>query len=312
MNQAQVKENILRTLLYYDIFSHPLKPEEIFIFLPKNSLSKPDILSMINSFSSDDECHFAEKDGYVYIKPNEHYIQLRRKKEKCSRRMWRAARFMTHVIKRFPFVRAVFISGSLSKNSSEEISDIDFMIVTKTGRLWISRTLLILFKKIFLLNSYKYFCLNYFITEDNLEIPFKNVFTATEVAYIKSTFNTELMNRFVLSNKWIKDYFPNYEFLDPYLHSSNYKVNNRKSYLQKILELPFLPKFIDKLDDYLRIKTARHWNNKYSSVNQHERNIMFRSAPNVSTAHPGNMQKTILTKYCEKLKQFNLECDIHV
>jgi predicted nucleotidyltransferase len=312
MDKAQVKENILRTLLYYDIFSHPLKPEEIFIFLPKNSVSKSQIIDMIRDFSLENENSFAESEGYVYVKPNEHYIQLRKKKEKCSRRMWRMARFMTHIIKRFPFVRGVFISGSLSKNSSEEISDIDFMVVTKKGRLWISRTLLMLFKKIFLLNSYKYFCLNYFITEDNLEIPFKNVFTATEVAYIKSTFNSGLMRSFVLANKWIKEYFPNYEFLDPYLHSSGYEVNNRKSYLQKIWELPFLFKATDKLDDYLRVKTSGHWKKKYNKVHEQERSIMFRTAQNVSTAHPGNMQKTILTKYCEKLKKFNLECDIHV
>ena len=312
MNTAQVKENILRTLLYYDIFSHPLKPEEIFIFLPQNSVPKDEIFSLIRDFSSDSGCKFAECSGYVYVKPNEHYIELRRKKEKCSRRMWRMARFITHIIKRFPFVSAVFISGSLSKNSSEEISDIDFMVVTKSGRLWVARTLLMLFKKIFLLNSYKYFCLNYFITEDNLEIPFKNVFTATEVAYIKATFNTTLMSSFVMANKWIKDYFPNYKFLDPYLHSAGFKVNNRKSLLQKLLEIAFAGSAGNKLDNYFKEKTEKFWEKKYSKLPEADRKLLFRTERNVSTAHPGDMQRNILAKYCERLKKFNLECDIHV
>ena len=312
INKAQVKENILRTLLYYDIFSHPLKPEEIFIFLPQNSVPKNEIIKLIKDLSTDSDSKFAECSGYVYVKPNEHYIEIRRKKEKCSRRMWRMARIMTHIIKRFPFVKAVFISGSLSKNSSEEISDIDFMVVTKSGRLWVARTFLMIFKKIFLLNSYKYFCLNYFITEDNLEIKFKNVFTATEVAYIKSTFNTELMNEFVMANKWIKEYFPNYKFLDPYLHSAGFKVNNRKSIFQKLLEIPFSGSWGNKLDDYFKEKTAGFWKKKYCNIDEKDRCVMFRTAKNESTAHPGNMQKTILTKYCERLKQFNLECDINV
>lgn len=312
MNKAQVKENILRTLLYYDIFSHPLKPEEIFIFLPQNSVPKSEIVKLIVDFSSDTDCKFAQSSGYVYVKPNEHYIELRRRKEKCSRKMWRMARLMTHIIKRFPFVRAVFISGSLSKNSSEEISDIDFMIVTRKERLWISRTLLMLFKKIFLFNSYKYFCLNYFVTEDNLEIPFKNVFTATEIAYIKATFNNELMKKFVLTNKWIKEYFPNYEFLDPYLHSAGFKVNNRKSLMQFILELPFSGSWGSKLDDYLKNKTEGFWKKKYTKLPEEDRKLLFRTERNVSTAHPGDMQRSILARYCEKLKQFNLECDTYV
>ena len=296
MNKAQVKENILRTLLYYDIFSHPLKPEEIFIFLPKNSVPKPDMLSMINNLSCEESSRFAQKDGYVYVKPNEHYVQLRIKKEKRSRKMWRAARIMTHVIKRFPFVKAVFITGSLSKNSSEEISDVDYMVVTKSERLWIARTTLMLFKKIFLLNSYKYFCLNYFITEDNLEIHFKNVFTATEITYIKATFNTDMMNKFVMANQWIKDYFPNYKFLDPYLHTAGFKVNNRRSLLQKLLEIPFSGTIGNRLDNYFKDKTAGFWNRKYNNVDETERKVMFRTKKNESTAHPGNMQKTILNE----------------
>jgi predicted nucleotidyltransferase len=309
MNEAQVKKNILRTLLYYDIFGHPLKPEEIFIFLPKNSVPKSEILGMINDFSADDKSCFAQKDGFVYVKPNEQYIRRRMTKENYSRRMWRIARVMTHIIKRFPFVRAVFISGSLSKNSSDKISDIDYMVVTSKNRLWIARTLLILFKKIFLLNSYKFFCLNYFITEDNLEIPFKNVFTATEVAYIKATYNTGMMHDFVMANKWIKDYFPNYRFLDPYLHSAGFKVNNRRSFLQRMLEIFFAGKRGDTLDKHLLGKTSLHWKKKYSSLNENDRKLLFRTERNVSTTHPGDMQKTILNKYNEKLKQFNLESE---
>jgi predicted nucleotidyltransferase len=101
--------------------------------------------------------------------------------------MWKLAGIVTHVIKRFPFVRGVFVTGSLSKNSSDSSSDLDFMVITRKGRLWIARTLLMLFKKIFLLNSYKYFCINFLLSEDNLEIEDKNVFTATEVMTVKAT-----------------------------------------------------------------------------------------------------------------------------
>ena len=92
-------------------------------------------------------------------------------------------------IKRFPFVRAVFLSGELSKNISSDDGDIDFMIVTEKNRLWICRTLLTFFKKIFLFNQKKYLCINYFVDEEHLHLPKKNIFTATEIAHVKPLFN---------------------------------------------------------------------------------------------------------------------------
>jgi hypothetical protein len=309
MDKAQIKENILRTLLYYDIFSHPLKPEEIYTFLPMNSVPEPDMLKIIKSLSAESDNHFAEKDGFVYVKPNDHFISQRISKERYSRKMWLAARLVTHVIKRFPFVRAVLVSGSLSKNSSAKASDLDFMVITKSGRLWIARTLLMFFKKAFLFNSYKFFCINYFITEDHLEIEDKNYYTATEIAHIKATFNTKLMNGFISANKWICNYFPNYRLCGPFTHSAGFKVNNRKSIMQKILELPFGGAWGSKLDARFRGMTQNFWNRKYGYVSEPDRRFMFRTTPQVSKAHPGNMQKKILEMYCRKLKQFDLECD---
>ena len=89
----------------------------------------------------------------------------------------RNARLIFH----FPFTRAIMISGSLSKNYADEASDVDYFIIVKPGRLWIARTLLIIYKRIFLMNSKKYFCVNYFIDEDHLEIEEKNLFTAVEL-----------------------------------------------------------------------------------------------------------------------------------
>jgi predicted nucleotidyltransferase len=305
------KENILKTLLYYDIFSHPLKKDEIYIFLPRNSLPKTDVIDLVDKFTNEEDCHFAQKNGYVYIKPNHHYVELRQQKEEHARKMWRTARLVTHIIKRFPFVRAVFITGSLSKNSTDKTSDIDFMVVTADQRLWVARTLLMLFKKLFLLNSYKFFCLNFFITENNLEIEEKNYFSATEVAHIKATFNSSMMHQFILKNLWIKKYFPNYIPGDPKVNSAGFKVNNRVSFLQKFFEISFFGAIGDKLDNYFKQKMINFWKRKYGYLNESDLNFMFKSTNSVSRAHPGNMQKVILGKYSGKLKQFNLDMNLY-
>jgi predicted nucleotidyltransferase len=302
-----LNQNILKTLLYYDIFKHPLKKDELFIFCPKNTVPKTEIEIAIDRLSEDEGSKFSQKDGYIYVKPNSEYVDNRLSKEKYSQRMWKITKYVVHIIKRFPYVRAVLVTGSLSKNSSTKESDIDFMVITGKNRLWVARTLLMLFKKIFLLNSYKYFCINYFITEDSLEVDDKNIFTATEVATVKGVFNTELMKKYLNANKWVKDFFPNYNCCDPYLHSPGFKVNNRTSYLQKVQEFFLNGKPGDIINKYFKNVYMKHWEKKYRHMNETERNRIFKSTDAVAKTHPEDMQKFILDKYCEKLRQFNLQ-----
>jgi predicted nucleotidyltransferase len=262
---------------------------------------------MLDLFAKDSDNSFGEREGYYYVKPNDGNIDKRLEREKYSGRIWKAAWLVTHFIKRFPFVRAVMVTGSLSKNSSDRTSDLDFMIITAPGRLWIARTLLMLFKKIFLLNSYKYFCINYYVTEDNLEVEDKSMFTAIEIATIKGTYNSALMNRFVEKNRWLNEYFPNYVLCDPNMHKAGCSVTEKRSIIQAVSEALIPAYFAEKLDIWMMNKTIAHWNRKYSYLDDDERNFRLRSTRNVSKAHPDSVHSIILNTYNAKLKQFNLK-----
>lgn len=253
-----------------------------------------------------DGAPYAEKNGLYYIKPNEHFVKSRIEKEVYSRKIWKTAWFVTHVIKRFPFVRCVMITGTLSKNSSDKDSDLDFFIITAPKRLWVARSLLMLFKKIFLLNSKKYFCINYCITEDNLKISKRNIFTATEIATIKSTYNEKLAGQFIESNSWIKEYFPNYILKDKGLHEPGCKLQNRRSFLQVISELFFPGKTGDKLDIWLMNRTQKYWMKKYPQFNEAERSDRLKTERNESKVHPGSVQGKILAMYEEKLLKYKV------
>lgn len=300
-----LNNSVLRTLLYYDIFSHPLSGDEIYTFLPQNSVTREQVKQFLKK-SSEGGALYAEKDGYYYIKPNEQYVSSRLKKEDYSKKMWKAAWAATHIIKRFPFVRCVMVTGTLSKNSSDHESDLDFMIITSPNRLWISRTLLMLFKKIFLLNSKKYFCINYCITENSLEIKQRNIFTATEIATIKATYNESLTKEFVQKNSWVKEIFPNYIINDETLHKAGCKVQQRRSIIQKTAELFFAGKFGDWLDTKLMNRTNIHWRKKYPQMNDDERYDRLRTTPTESKTHPHSVHEKILTMYKEKLSGYDL------
>lgn len=124
--------------------------------------------------------------------------------------MMKAAKRVGAFIHRFPYVRGVYLSGSLSKHGiTGQDDDLDFFIITKAGRVWAAKLLLIAFKKIVLLNSEKYFCINLLMSEEELVLNKKNIYIATEAASLVALTNEPLLHAFFAANPWVHSHFPN-------------------------------------------------------------------------------------------------------
>jgi hypothetical protein len=202
----------------------------------------------------------------------------------------------------FPFVRAVMLSGELSKGVASENSDIDFVIVTKARRLWICRSLLILFKKVFLLNSRKNFCLNHFIAEDYLEVELRNIYSATELATLKPLADPERYADYMKANVWIKKFFPNWRMERIEEHRSS----NPMMISQRFLEGLLSERFADRLDAWLMMKWQNLWRKRYAHLTEAERRHKFRSDPSISTAYGVDFQEKVLVQYGKHLQQYGL------
>jgi predicted nucleotidyltransferase len=106
---------------------------------------------------------------------------------------------------KFPFVRGVGISGSLSKNFADDKSDIDLFIITEKDRLWIARTLMHCFKKLtFLANRQHHYCMNYYVDEQQLQIAEKNIYTAIEVDTLIPLEGDVVFEQFYTANTWTR------------------------------------------------------------------------------------------------------------
>lgn len=293
---------ILRVLLYYDIWEYPLTLKELQTFLPLRGVSEAGIGSALAMEGS--RIGVVEYGGYYSVRVNVRSVVDRRlARERHAQRMWKAARLSTHIIKRFPFVRAVFISGDLSKNSTGPGSDIDFFVLTEPGRLWISRTLLILFKKLFLLNSKKFFCVNFFASIDNLTQQERNVYVAAEVAHLKAMYNEALFIKFMAANAWIRKFFPNFNQGKLPMRAPD----NRESHLQRIFErlLTSLP--LDRIDTLLMNKMEQVWAQRYPQHDPSTRMKIFKCTKQESRAYGGDFHDKILTMYDRKLREFHIE-----
>lgn len=298
-NETHTNFSILSALCYYDVFAHPLSLEEIHL-----RMNKAETLENIKSeLSTLIELNIIKHhQGYFFLPHHSNEIvDQRKEKEALASKYLEKSKRYSSLIANFPFVRAVCISGSLSKGVMDKDGDVDYFIITEKGRLWICRSLLILFKKVFLLNSRKYFCTNYFVDINNLEIPDKNLFTATEINSLKPVHKSEYFDEFTRQNSWTKNFQPNFK---NELNSSTIKDTNG---LKRILEKVLAGKTGEKLDAYFFKLTLNRWKNKFPKFDAEEFDLHMRSRKNVSKHHPRAYQTKVLDKHKESLSKFSLQ-----
>jgi len=292
----EFRQRIVQTLLYYEIFDHPLTATELHLLAAPAGMPREETLRGLRSLQEEGLLH-SERGMYHLQSSGTHLVAGRIEREERARTRLRIARVIVHIMKRSPFVRGVFLSGDLSKGVAHRASDIDYVVITAPNRLWICRMVLIAFKKVFLLNSRKYFCLNYFLDSDHLSHDERNYFTATEIAHLKPLFNLALFLRYLNANAWVKEYFPGYSVFGLGAEEGN----NRQSLLQRLLEFPFTGAWATALDLRLMRLMERVWKRRYPSLDERTRAAILRTTPHESRSYIGNFSEKVMAAYREKL-----------
>ena len=118
--------------------------------------------------------------------------------------LWRQGNDFSSLIAHFPFVRAICLSGSISKYYMDEKSDIDYFIITTAGRMWVARTLLVLLRKYFCWTR-KNISVNYFITEESLYVSTQNIYAAMGNEFHCPYIQLSIVQIASWENNWIKN-----------------------------------------------------------------------------------------------------------
>ena len=290
---SEEERNIIRVLLYFDIFNYPLSTEEILRFMPMVSVR---LTSSIEELKARGYIH--RLNGFYSVQ-NDQTLATRREKGNllAAKKILTAEKF-SKFISSFPFVRAIMLSGSISKEYMDEKSDIDYFIITSPGRLWFVRSLLALFRRVFLFNSHKNLCTNYFIDTNQLEIDEKNIYSAIEIATLKPMYGEKWIREFYLANHWVHDFLPNYK-------SNLISRQDGNIIFKKQVETLLSTALFDTLEKKMRFLTLKRWKNKYKNeMAQQDFEIAFRSTTSVSRSHPQFFQKKVLNLYHQKIKSF--------
>lgn len=297
LNLSVAQSAVLRTLHYFNIFNHPLTSKEIFELAQEKALSEKQTDAAIEDLRNRGLIH--SLDGFYFLNSNTDSVAKRLNGEMLASAAIMTAMKYSKLISKFPFVRAVALSGSLSKKCMDKESDIDYFIITSSGRMWVARTFLILFKKIFLLNSRKNFCVNYFLSEDALSVPDKNIFTATEVSFLIPTYNYSLYKNFRKANAWSDEFLPHFP-----LRQEEFLVPDHKNKLKLFFEKLLSGSAGEKLDNYCFRLTLKFWKKKFRHFDESTFDFRLRSRKNVSKHHPLGFQEKVLNSYSQNMISF--------
>jgi predicted nucleotidyltransferase len=196
------------TVFYHSLFDFPLKKEEL-----KKWLFGKGVNFKLNKIPQVDF-----KDGFYFLKGKESQIKKRKEREKISNFKMRIAKKAAKILRFIPTVKMVGVTGSLAMKNTDLNSDIDLMIITKSGFLWISRLLAILILKLAGFKIRKYgdkdtrdkLCLNMWIDESDLVWQNKNLFSAHEIAQVVPLINRDnTYEKFLFHNQWVLSFWPN-------------------------------------------------------------------------------------------------------
>ena len=286
---------ILSTLCYFEIFRHPLTAEEVWACSNCPDISLAALLPQLDALVESGQVFVYQSFYQMQAEPD--WVARRLDFNRRADTFLPKARRMARLIGAFPFIRAVLVSGSLSKHCMPPDGDIDYFLITEPGRLWLARTLLVLFKKIFLFNSHKYFCVNYFIDTEHLEIEEKNLFTATETSTLLPLYGAEWCERFWAANDWRRQYLPNFP-----KRPCQAVPPHRKPFLKKIAEWMLSGGLGARLDILAMRFTVGYWRRKFRHFDERTFDGALKSRRYVSKHHPLYFQQKVLAAYAKRMQ----------
>lgn len=297
------ENSILKVLAWFDLFNYPLTLAEIHFFLDQ-PLTQEKLNAQLQKL---EERHIVYRPGGFYSLQSDEALAARRNKgnQRAGKLLviaHRVARLLYH----FPYVRGIGISGSLSKNFADEKSDIDLFIITSSNRLWIARTMMYFLRKLSFLGGWQHwFCMNYYIDEDALNIKEQNIFTATELITLIPVCGNGVFSRFYNENSWAKNHYSNYIVKLPV-----YKDTGKGYRIKKFMEFLLNNRVGNWLDDYFMNVTKRRWDRKEEQnriTNMRGEKIGLYAGKHFFKPKPGYFQKRILEQYQQKLDSASMK-----
>jgi hypothetical protein len=198
----------VETLAYADIFDYAVTAEQIHRYLER----RPASLAHVRQALASDPWlrQRVEQYGDMFcLAGRSAIVPLRPARAAHARALWRPARLLAALTAHFPFVRLVAVIGSLTTDNARSLEDdIDLLIVTAPGRVWLTRALVIGLVRLAALRRIE-LCPNYILSERRLAMGRDDLYIAHELAQMIPLYGRRAFAELLTANAWLSDYLPN-------------------------------------------------------------------------------------------------------
>lgn len=230
MNGPLVEE-VLKPILYADIFDYPLTFDEIYKFLEFKT-TRAEVKLLLDRAIETKEIVLIDNFYSLVDKP--HLVSKRRERWAAAQTLWPRAIYYGRWVAALPFIRMVAVTGSLAvDNPRDGVDDIDYLIVTQPGRLWLCRALIILMVRLGHLRGV-HLCPNYLLSENVLYFEENNLFTAREMLQMVPIYGRDFYIKMRKINAWVTDYLPQGQGLN--LDKINDKLSPWQNFIKRASE----------------------------------------------------------------------------
>ena len=323
-----LEKQILATVVYYDILDYPLTSFEVFLYLVKGQKNINDVetrhclvsTEVINLLNSSEylKKYFGQKWGFYFLNVETRHCLVstdivcqRLDRKKLADQKWKKIKKIFWIMQITPFMKMVLVSGSLAMGNSKDESDIDLIITSKKKRIWIVRTFVTLLT--FILGVRRHnnitknkICLNHYITNKSLKIPFESLYNAQSYLHLINIYNSEedkkLFRKFQEENKWIGKYAGNYELTE----LGGFRSIKRSKILNSISQFS---EFIlaGKVGDYLENALSKIQSNKIKKDPLYKKSGgRITINDNQLEFHPDSHEANIIPEFNRRMKELDI------
>lgn len=222
-----LRNSILVTIIYYDIFDYPLTLVEVYKYLVnpgrlskiQGGIGEIKLSAIIDELDKlVDSGIISQNNGFYSLGGRTDLYEVRIERDKISARKWKKFLWMVRSLSLAPYLRGVFASGSMAIDNTTEESDFDVLVIARSGRLYTCRFFLWVITSILGIRRKKNqkvapdkLCFNHYITDDNLYINHESIFNAQTYINLKPVMiEPEIFYKFYTENLWLNNYAYNF------------------------------------------------------------------------------------------------------
>lgn len=213
---SELEKLILRTIVFFDVFEHCLTAEEAWRYCQLACTPDDASLALATLVYNG---YLETSGGYFYLAGRLSHVERRKKGEAIAKRKLRIADKAVKLLSHVPGIKMAALCNSMVIGTPEEDSDIDLFIITRSGRIWLTRFLATIVLQLAGLRRHgrkvnDRICLSFYISEDHLALSDLMYQDDTYFYYWLATLRVLIDNdtaeRFMTANQ-LANIFPNWK-----------------------------------------------------------------------------------------------------